>query len=104
MAATLSKIFSLDQYLGNKYVILFFYPRDFTYVCPTEIHAFQEKLGDFDARNCAVVGVSTDTPESHRAYLKHAQEGRWASRSHLPFGRRPEQNHFNQLRRPRRGL
>jgi len=61
--------FSLDQYLGNKYVILFFYPRDFTYVCPTEIHAFQEKLGDFDARNCAVVGVSTDTPESHRAYL-----------------------------------
>ena len=54
--------FSLDQFLGNKYVILFFYPRDFTYVCPTEIHAFQEKLGDFDARNCAVVGVSTDTP------------------------------------------
>lgn len=61
--------FSLDQYLGNKYVILFFYPRDFTYVCPTEIHAFQEKLGEFEARNCAVVGVSTDTQESHRAYL-----------------------------------
>ncbi len=62
--------FSLDQYIDNKYVILFFYPKDFTFVCPTELHAFQEKLSEFEARGCAVVGCSTDTAESHAAYLR----------------------------------
>ena len=62
--------FSLDQYIDNKYVILFFYPKDFTFVCPTELHAFQEKLSEFEARECAVVGCSTDTAESHKAYLR----------------------------------
>ena len=62
--------FSLDQYIDNKYVILFFYPKDFTFVCPTELHAFQEKLAEFEARGCAVVGCSTDTAESHAAYLR----------------------------------
>ena len=62
--------FSLDQYIDNKYVILFFYPKDFTFVCPTELHAFQEKLVEFEARGCAVVGCSTDTAESHAAYLR----------------------------------
>lgn len=62
--------FSLDQYIENKYVILFFYPKDFTFVCPTELHAFQEKLGEFESRGCAVVGCSTDTAESHAAYLR----------------------------------
>ena len=57
--------FSLDQYLDDKYVILFFYPRDFTYVCPTEIHAFQERLNDFASRNCAIVGVSTAVSYTH---------------------------------------
>ncbi|TAL60326.1 MAG: redoxin domain-containing protein, partial [Bacteroidetes bacterium] len=40
--------FSLDQYLGKKYVILFFYPKDFTFVCPTELHAFQDRLNEFE--------------------------------------------------------
>ena len=62
--------FSLDQYVDNKYVILFFYPKDFTFVCPTELHAFQEKLTEFEARGCQIVGCSTDTAESHAAYLK----------------------------------
>jgi peroxiredoxin (alkyl hydroperoxide reductase subunit C) len=62
--------FSLEQYIDNKYVILFFYPKDFTFVCPTELHAFQEKLGEFESRGCAVVGCSTDTAESHSAYLR----------------------------------
>ena len=62
--------FSLDQYVDNKYVILFFYPKDFTFVCPTELHAFQEKLAEFEARGCQVVGCSTDTAESHAAYLR----------------------------------
>ena len=38
---------SLEQYKGNKYVVFFFYPMDFTFVCPTELHAFQEKLAEF---------------------------------------------------------
>lgn len=61
--------FSLDQYIGEKEVILFFYPKDFTYVCPTEIHAFQEKLAEFEKRGVAVIGASTDTPEVHLAWL-----------------------------------
>ena len=62
--------FSLDQYLGKKYVILFFYPKDFTFVCPSELHAFQNKLNDFEKRNCAVVGCSTDTAETHWGWLQ----------------------------------
>ena len=61
--------FSLEQFIGNKEVVLFFYPKDFTYVCPTEIHAFQEKLEEFEKRGLAVVGISTDTPETHLAWL-----------------------------------
>jgi len=61
--------FSLDQYLGKKYVVFFFYPLDFTFVCPTEILAFQEKLDAFENRNCAVVGCSVDSKFSHWAWL-----------------------------------
>ncbi|SMC00296.1 alkyl hydroperoxide reductase/ Thiol specific antioxidant/ Mal allergen [Hymenobacter roseosalivarius DSM 11622] len=61
--------FSLDRYLGKKHVIFFFYPADFTFVCPTEILAFQDKLADFEAKAVAVVGCSTDTHFSHSAWL-----------------------------------
>jgi peroxiredoxin (alkyl hydroperoxide reductase subunit C) len=61
--------FSLNQYVGNKEVVFFFYPKDFTFVCPTEILAFQEKLAEFEKRNVAVVGCSTDTENSHLAWL-----------------------------------
>lgn len=61
--------FSLDQYVGKKYVVLFFYPKDFTFVCPTELFAFQEKLAEFEARNVAVVACSTDTEQSHWGWL-----------------------------------
>jgi peroxiredoxin 2/4 len=61
--------FSLEQYIGQKDVIFFFYPKDFTFVCPTEILAFQEKLAEFEKRGVAVVGASTDTEESHLAWL-----------------------------------
>ena len=61
--------FSLDQYIGKKEVIFFFYPKDFTFVCPTEIHAFQEKLAEFEKRGVAVVGASCDTEETHLAWL-----------------------------------
>jgi peroxiredoxin 2/4 len=61
--------FSLDQYLGKKYVVFFFYPLDFTFVCPTEILAFQDKLDEFEKRNVAVVGCSIDSKFSHWAWL-----------------------------------
>ena len=62
--------FSLDQFIGKKHVVLFFYPKDFTFVCPTELHAFQEKLTEFEARNTAVIAVSTDTEQSHWGWLQ----------------------------------
>jgi len=66
--------FSLDQYIGKKDVIFFFYPKDFTFVCPTEIHAFQEKLEEFEKRNVAVVAASCDSEETHLAWLMTAKE------------------------------
>jgi len=62
--------FSLDQYLGKKYVILFFYPADFTFVCPTEIVAFEDKIDTFNKLNTAVVGVSVDSEFSHWKWLQ----------------------------------
>jgi peroxiredoxin 2/4 len=61
--------FSLTQYLGKKDVIFFFYPFDFTFVCPTEILEFQKKLSDFESRNVAVVGCSIDSEHSHYAWV-----------------------------------
>ena len=61
--------FSLDQFAG-KYVMLFFYPKDFTFVCPTELFAFQEKLEEFKNRGVEVIGVSTDTEQSHWGWLQ----------------------------------
>lgn len=62
--------FSLEQYLGKKYVVFFFYPKDFTFVCPTELHAFQEKMTEFEKRDTVVVACSTDTEESHWGWLQ----------------------------------
>ena len=53
----------------KKKVLLFWYPKDFTFVCPTELHAFQESLPEFDKRNTIVVGASCDTAEVHFAWL-----------------------------------
>lgn len=54
---------------NNKKVLLFWYPKDFTFVCPTELHAFQEALGEFEKRNTMVIGASVDTNEVHFAWL-----------------------------------
>ena len=61
--------FSLDQFLGKKHVLFFFYPKDFTFVCPTELFAFQAAIEEFEKRNVAVVACSTDTEESHWGWL-----------------------------------
>ncbi len=60
--------FSLSDYVG-KYLVFFFYPLDFTFVCPTELHAFQEKLNEFQSRNAELVGCSIDSCYSHSAWL-----------------------------------
>ncbi len=53
----------------NKKVLLFWYPKDFTFVCPTELHAFQAAMTEFEKRNTIVIGASCDTPEVHFAWL-----------------------------------
>ncbi len=58
----------------NKKVLLFWYPKDFTFVCPTELHAFQEALPEFEKRNTLVIGASCDTNEVHFAWLNTAKD------------------------------
>lgn len=60
--------FSLVSFLG-KNVVFFFYPLDFTFVCPTELHAFQEKMEDFNRRDTQIVACSVDSPYCHAAWL-----------------------------------
>ncbi|MBS3738956.1 peroxiredoxin [Mesohalobacter halotolerans] len=59
---------------NNKKVVLFWYPKDFTYVCPTELHAFQEALPEFEKRNTIVIGASCDTAEVHFAWLSTSKD------------------------------
>ena len=67
--------FSLSA-LRGKYVVLFFYPLDFTFVCPTEILAFDEALEDFRKRDAEVVGVSVDSHYTHAAWKRtHVDDG-----------------------------
>jgi len=58
---------SLSSFRG-KYVVLFFYPLDFTFVCPSEIIAFDRRLEEFKAKNCEVIGVSVDSEFTHLAW------------------------------------
>jgi alkyl hydroperoxide reductase subunit AhpC len=58
----------LSDYRG-KYVVLFFYPLDFTFVCPTELVAFSDQLDEFTRRNCEVIGVSVDSKYTHLAWV-----------------------------------
>ena len=60
--------FSLKS-LQGKYTVLLFYPLDFTFVCPTELHAFQENLNEFIQRNAQVIAISVDSAYSHLAWL-----------------------------------
>ena len=64
---------SLADY-KNKWLVFFWYPADFTFVCPTEITAFSDRLSEFADIDCAVLGASTDSVYSHRAWMKQARE------------------------------
>lgn len=66
------KEISLSQYRG-KYVVLFFYPLDFTFVCPTEITAFSDRYADFSSKNTEVLGISVDSQFSHLAWIQTAR-------------------------------
>lgn len=69
------KINILEEAINNKKkIVLFWYPKDFTYVCPTELHAFQAKLQEFADRNTMVIGASCDTAEVHFAWLNTAKD------------------------------
>jgi len=68
---------SLADYRG-KYVVLVFYPFDFTYVCPTELIAFGHEFGQFKERNAQIIGISCDSQYSHKMWLEH-------SLGNLPF-------------------
>src|SRR5215216_4447259 len=63
------KTIKLSDYKG-KYVVLFFYPLDFTFVCPTEISAFSDKVEEFRKRGAEVLGVSVDSKFSHLAWIR----------------------------------
>jgi len=63
------KDYSLAQFEGQKYVLLFFYPKDFSAVCPIEMHEFQANLAEFEKRNVQVIACSTDSDASHKAWL-----------------------------------
>jgi len=60
----------LSEYIGKKYVILFFYPLDFTFVCPTEITAFSDRHSEFEKLNTEILGVSIDSVFSHLAWVQ----------------------------------
>ncbi len=64
---TFKEDFKLSDYRG-KYVLLFFYPLDFTFVCPSEILAFNKAVGQFEDNNCQLIGVSIDSHFSHLAW------------------------------------
>jgi len=69
------KVNVLEEAINNKKkVVLFWYPKDFTFVCPTELHAFQAALPEFEKRNTVVIGASCDTAEVHFAWLSTAKD------------------------------
>jgi peroxiredoxin (alkyl hydroperoxide reductase subunit C) len=63
--------FTLES-LRGRYTFLLFYPLDFTFVCPTEILAFDKRIDDFGERQCSVVGISVDSPYTHAAWRRTA--------------------------------
>lgn len=61
--------YSLTAYKG-KWLVLFFYPADFTFICPTEVSGFSKMTNQFSAENCAILGVSVDSIDSHRSWAE----------------------------------
>ncbi|UPA28205.1 MAG: peroxiredoxin [Verrucomicrobiota bacterium] len=66
--------FDLSSIIGKHYIVLFFYPKDFTFVCPTELHAFQDKLPEFQKRDTQIIACSTDSEYAHLAWLNQPKK------------------------------
>ena len=81
---TINENFSLEGYLG-KHVVLFFYPLDFTFVCPSEILAFDHRVQEFKKRNCELIGVSVDSHFSHWAWKNTPVEKGGIGNIHFPL-------------------
>ncbi|XP_053927502.1 thioredoxin-dependent peroxide reductase, mitochondrial [Cuculus canorus] len=77
------KELTLDDYKG-KYLVLFFYPLDFTFVCPTEIVAFSNKANEFHDVNCEVVAVSVDSHFSHLAWINTPRKSGGLGKMNIP--------------------
>ena len=69
--------FNFKEVTKGKYAVLFFYPLDFTFVCPSELIAFDHRLAEFTKRGVEVIGVSIDSHYTHNAWRKYAHQGRW---------------------------
>lgn len=78
------KDMSLADFKG-KYLVLFFYPLDFTFVCPTEIIAFSDKANEFHDVNCEVVGVSVDSHFTHLAWINTPRKAGGLGNIHIPL-------------------
>lgn len=70
---TLKEPVSLKDYEGQ-WLVLVFYPLDFTFVCPTELTAISDRYDEFEERNAAVIGISTDSVHSHRAWINTSRD------------------------------
>lgn len=66
--------YSLSDFAG-KWLVLFFYPKDFTFICPTEIKAFSQHAGDFSAEDAGILGVSVDSVDSHKRWVESGELG-----------------------------
>lgn len=78
------KDISLSDYKG-KYIVLLFYPADFTFVCPTEIIAFSERADEFRKEGCEVIAVSTDSEFSHLAWINTPRESGGLGKMNIPL-------------------
>jgi peroxiredoxin (alkyl hydroperoxide reductase subunit C) len=76
---------SLSDYKG-KWLVLFFYPLDFTFVCPTEITALSDSADVFDDLDCEILGVSTDSKFSHRAWINTPRDANGLGKLNFPLG------------------
>jgi len=85
---TLDRVITLDDYKG-KWLILFFYPYDFSFVCPTEILALSDRYKDLKAMNTEILGVSTDSVHAHRAWLETPEEENGIKGTQYPLASDP---------------
>lgn len=81
---TLEEKVKLSDYEG-KWLILFFYPLDFTFVCPTEITSLSDRYEEFQDLDCDIIGVSTDSVHSHRAWIKTSRDENGLGDIHYPL-------------------